>query len=436
MSSPTEPSTDPAAAKQFAIQVVQRLREAGFQALWAGGCVRDRLLDLPIKDYDVATSATPDQVRDVFGRKRTLAIGAAFGVITVLGSRKAGPIEVATFRRDEGYSDGRHPDHISFADAHQDAQRRDFTINGLFFDPVDEQVLDYVNGRADLGARLVRAIGDPHERFNEDKLRMLRAVRFTTTLGFDIESETAAAIAEHAAEISQVSAERITAEMRRVLTHVRSPSGLELIGATGLQPPLLPEFTAPDGEFRAAAWQIAIAIAKHLPTGRSFSQAVAGLLWPVLGDQRPHSVVQTLARRWHLTNHEQKEVIWLLAHVNPLRHARQNPWPVIQRILADSRVESLVDLAQAIVNATQGPQSESQALDYCREKLRLPAEQLNPAPLVNGQQLQSLGIPPGPTLGKLLHRIRDLQLDGQLSSTAEALKWAETEIDRLPSDAP
>ena len=183
-------------SRDFAIEVVKTLQAAEHEALWAGGCVRDQLLGRTPKDYDVATSASPEQVRDVFGKRRTLPIGASFGVITVLGPKGSGvdPIEVATFRRDGGYSDGRRPDAVEFTDAKEDALRRDFTINGMFFDPVESKVIDYVGGKEDLAARVVRAIGDPSERINEDKLRMLRAVRFASTFGFELESATLAAV--------------------------------------------------------------------------------------------------------------------------------------------------------------------------------------------------------------------------------------------------
>lgn len=188
------------AQRRFAKQVVEDLRAAGHEALWAGGCVRDGLLGIEPKDYDVATDAGPDRVREVFGRRRTIPVGAAFGVITVLGPKPCDPIEVATFRTDGEYRDGRHPESVRFTTAEEDAQRRDFTINGLFYDPIEERVIDYVGGEADLGGRTVRAIGDASARFGEDKLRMLRAVRFATTFGFDIEAETLAAIRAMAGE--------------------------------------------------------------------------------------------------------------------------------------------------------------------------------------------------------------------------------------------
>ncbi|MFN5709429.1 MAG: CCA tRNA nucleotidyltransferase, partial [Planctomycetota bacterium] len=173
--------------REFAVQIVQRLQQAGFEAVWAGGCVRDMLLGLKPKDYDVATSALPEQIRDLFGHRQTLAIGASFGVITVLGPKSAGQVEVATFRQDAEYSDGRRPDSVHFSTAERDAQRRDFTINGMFYDPVQDVVLDFVEGRRDIDERVIRAIGNPEERIAEDKLRMLRAVRFAATYQFHLD---------------------------------------------------------------------------------------------------------------------------------------------------------------------------------------------------------------------------------------------------------
>ena len=212
--------SDPEQARQFALEVVSRLRAAGYQAFWAGGCVRDELLGRIPVDYDVATSAKPDEVRGVFGRRRTLAIGAAFGVITVLGPRdqadgglrEAGQIEVATFRTDAAYTDGRHPAGVTFSSPEEDAQRRDFTINGLFLDPVTGEVHDYVGGREDLKAGVVRAIGVPAMRFGEDHLRMLRAVRFAAGFAFALDGETRAAIEKMTHLVTTVSPERIAAE--------------------------------------------------------------------------------------------------------------------------------------------------------------------------------------------------------------------------------
>ena len=238
---------DPEQQRHFALDVVRQLRTAGFEAYWAGGCVRDELLGRRPKDYDVATNATPPQIRALFGNQRTLPLGAAFGVITVLGPRPAGMIEVATFRQDAEYSDGRHPDHVTFSSAREDAARRDFTINGMFFDPVDRKVIDFVGGQEDLQNGLIRAIGSPRLRFGEDKLRMLRAVRFAAAFGFAIDAETAAAVREMAPQITVVSPERIAMEMRRVLTEPGRVQGVRLLVELGLAAAVLPEIVPGDG---------------------------------------------------------------------------------------------------------------------------------------------------------------------------------------------
>ena len=221
------------------------MREAGFEAYWAGGCVRDQLLGRTPKDYDVATNATPQQIREIFGRRRTLAIGASFGVITVIGPKTAGMIEVATFRKDAAYSDGRHPDHVTFSSAKEDAARGDFTINGLFLDPLEDRVIDYVGGQEDLARRRIRAIGNPRERIAEDKLRLLRAVRFSAAFDFALEEETRAAIGEMAGQIGEVSPERIAMEMRRMLVDPSRVAAVRLLIETNLAAAVLPEIVSP-----------------------------------------------------------------------------------------------------------------------------------------------------------------------------------------------
>src|SRR5262245_29980401 len=261
--------------REFALEIAQKLRTAGFEALWAGGCVRDQLLGITPKDSDVATSAKPDEIRDLFGRRRTLPIGASFGVIMVLGPRDAGQIEVATFRKDAAYSDGRHPDAVTFSDAEHDAQRRDFTINGLFFDPLAEQVIDYVGGQQDLARRVIRAIGDPLARIAEDKLRMLRAARFAARFDFALDAGTLAAIRQQAAELVIVSAERVAAELRLILTHASRAAGVQLLADTNLLEVVLPE-AAPLLQSREPWTRCVNNLALlHAPT---FAMALAALL--------------------------------------------------------------------------------------------------------------------------------------------------------------
>ena len=229
-------------SREFATDVVRQLRAAGYTALWAGGCVRDLLLGRGAEDYDVATSATPEQVRTLFGKRRTLAVGESFGVIIVLPpSKTAEPVEVATFRTEGVYLDGRRPTEVAFSTPEEDAQRRDFTINGMFYDPIQMQVLDYVGGEADLHRKVLRAIGDPHARMTEDKLRMLRAVRFAATLEFELDPTTRAAVQLMAPEMRVVSAERIAQELRKVLAHRTRVRGFQLLAETGLLEVLFPE---------------------------------------------------------------------------------------------------------------------------------------------------------------------------------------------------
>ncbi|MBN8626988.1 MAG: CCA tRNA nucleotidyltransferase, partial [Planctomycetes bacterium] len=234
-------SAQDSAQRRFAVEIVERLRAAGHTAYWAGGCVRDEVLGLTPKDYDVATSARPEQVRELFGKRQTLAVGEAFGVIVVVGSRATGNVEVATFRRDAGYSDGRRPDAVEFTDAEEDARRRDFTMNALFYDPTTDKVIDFVDGLTDIERRLVRAVGDPVLRFQEDKLRMLRGVRMASTFAFDLDVATMQAIQAAAHEIGAVSPERIAQEVRAMFGRRGQHEAARLLMTSGLAAEILPE---------------------------------------------------------------------------------------------------------------------------------------------------------------------------------------------------
>ncbi|MEI8371170.1 MAG: CCA tRNA nucleotidyltransferase, partial [Planctomycetia bacterium] len=313
--------SDPEQARQFAFDVVGRLREAGFQAFWAGGCVRDELLGRIPVDYDVATSAKPDEVREVFGRRRTLAVGAAFGVITVLGPRDqagsglrdAGQIEVATFRTDAAYTDGRHPAGVTFSSPEEDAQRRDFTINGLFLDPVTGVVHDYVGGREDLKAGVVRAIGVPAMRFGEDHLRMLRAVRFAAGFGFALDGETRAAIEKMTHLVTTVSPERIAAELRAMVSRPGRRRALELLDETGLAREVLMEVAPAANDAAALAdWQQAARIIDALDEP-DLSTALAALF-----ERAGAASLRHAAARLRLSNREIKLACWLVDAVAAL----------------------------------------------------------------------------------------------------------------------
>ncbi|MFM8253453.1 MAG: CCA tRNA nucleotidyltransferase [Planctomycetota bacterium] len=417
-------------ARLFALEVVQRLRAAGFEALWAGGCVRDSLLGIEPKDYDVATDARPEQVRNVFGRRQTIAVGASFGVITVLGPRHVQPVEVATFRCDGQYSDGRHPDQVTFSDAAADAQRRDFTINGLFFDPLAERVIDYVGGQDDLRAGVVRAIGDARARFDEDKLRMIRAVRFAATYDFSLESTTLTAIRELAGELVIVSAERIAAEMRRLLPHPRRRRAVELLRESELLPVILPEIRAVDPQSPTnpelppeASWNRLLE-ELDLLVAPSFSVGMATLINDICrhdDGSRQIKLARDICRRWRLSNDEANRICWLLEHEETIRLALTTPWPKLQRILVHEGVTDLLTWSDALATVRDG---NTNAVEHCRRQMGRPTHLWNPPPLLTGDDLQRAGLKPGPFFRPLLDQIRDQQLEGLLTSSEQALEFA------------
>ncbi|MBM4004392.1 MAG: CCA tRNA nucleotidyltransferase [Planctomycetes bacterium] len=408
--------------RAFAVEVVRRLQSAGYLAYWAGGCVRDQLRGTVPKDYDVATNATPETVRGLFGHGRTLAIGAAFGVISLLGPRGIRQVEVATFRHDNEYSDGRHPDSVRFSDPREDAQRRDFTINGLFFDPLTDQVLDFVGGQADLQQGLIRAIGDPFRRFDEDKLRMLRAVRFAATLGFQIEPRTLAAIQKLAGELVIVSAERIAGEMERVLLDGARRRGVELLRASNLLEIVIPELTVIEEEDADRNWATTLAILEQLGD-TSFPAAIATLVRnaaPI--DQRP-SVGAQVCQRWRLSAEITKRTVALLKYEPSILEARRLAWPRLQRLLVKPFATELLDYTATIaqVRFSGDPSGPVGDVEYCRERLAWPQHQLNPPPLINGDDLVASGLQPGPRFRQILEQIRDAQLEGRITTRESAL---------------
>ena len=412
-------SSDP--QRSFAIDVVRRLRSAGFQALWAGGCVRDLLLKRLPKDYDVATDATPDDVRDLFGRRKTIAVGASFGVIVVVGPREAGQVEVATFRTEGPYLDGRHPSQVSFASPRDDALRRDFTINGMFYDPIAETVLDYVGGTQDLERGIVRAIGEPRDRMEEDRLRMLRAVRFAAILNFTLEEHTGAAIRELAHGLSAVSVERISDELHRMLAHESRAHAVAMIRELGLLQVILPELTTLEDSNRAAeSWRRTVRIMEALDTA-AFEPALAALLIPLASDHPPGDPdpVEAVCRRLRLSNREVERVVWLLGNRHALTNASSLPLSRVKRILSVPDYSWLLQLMRAERAADEASTAD---IDWCDEYVRSTApEQIDPPPLVTGEDLLASGLSPGPVFHKFLDRVRNAQLDELIHTREEAL---------------
>ena len=412
--------SDPSQAKEFARSVVDRLRAAGHEALWAGGCVRDELLGRTPADYDVATSATPDVVRALFGRSRTLAVGAAFGVITIVGPRGSGQVEVTTFRTDAAYTDGRHPAGVTFSTAADDAQRRDFTINGLFMDPRTGEVHDHVGGRADLEAGIVRAIGVPALRFGEDHLRMLRAVRFAAGFGFLLDAETRAAIERLAPRAATVSPERIAAELRAMLARPGRGNALELLADTGLAPVVLPELSPPNASTAGRErWRLMARVIDALDE----PSLEVGLA--ILAEGAP-GALPAVVDRLRLSNREGGSACWLRAAIDELapRSAddllMDRPWSTVQPWLANRDAPLLADVLRARAAVAGGSSEIAVWVSAC---LQRPRAELDPPPLLSGHDLIRAGCSPGPALGETLARLRALQLDGLLANAADASAW-------------
>jgi poly(A) polymerase len=424
---------DPVLQREFAVEVVRRLKDSGFTALWAGGCVRDLLLGKTPKDYDVATDATPDQVRKVFKARKTLDVGASFGVIMVVGSKKAGSVEVATFRSDGSYSDGRRPDSVTFSSPEEDAQRRDFTINGMFFDPLEHKVLDFVGGERDLSQGYVRAIGDPHDRMREDKLRMLRAVRFTAHLEFGLARTTKAAVIEMAPQIHVVSAERIAAELRRMLTDRHRHVAVALANEVGLLREILPEVVMhgsgvdlQDTEDQKPQQVLATSenLSPQLSALRLLQEPSFELAFAMLLRDVPN--VEAICRRLKLSNDELERTAWLVRQQDALREPDELSLAQLKRLLAHPFSDDLLALTRATLLAEQ---AELKPVLFCERFLETTsAEDLNPPPLVTGDDLIALGLKPGPQFKQLLEEVRDAQLNGELADRDAALEWVRQQM--------
>jgi len=458
--SPTDPK------REFAVDVVRRLQEAGHRALWAGGCVRDFLLGRPPQDYDVATDARPDQVRDLFGHRRTHAVGASFGVILVRGPKGAGDVEVATFRTEGPYRDGRRPDHVTFSSPEEDARRRDFTINGVFYDPLKGQVHDFVHGERDLSAALVRAIGEPRDRMREDKLRMLRAVRFAATLEFELDPATADAVREMADEIHVVSPERIAQELRKMLVDRHRKRAMQLAHEVDLLPRIFPELApilrSPAGSAPALAWERTLqmlhllhepifglaaavllhaAVDPHGTTPESTDSAAADAASPqetnapapvdsAARAERALALAETVGRRLRLSNLEIEQIGWLLAHEHDLDDAPRLPLARLKRLFAQTLSNELLALVRA---ETLARNAGLEPVVFCEEFLRnTPAAELNPPPLVTGADLIAAGLKPGRRFRELLEAARDAQLNGEIDSREGAMDLIRTLLKDRP----
>jgi poly(A) polymerase len=422
--------------------IVQRLQSAGFEAMYAGGCVRDMLRGVPPHDYDIATSARPEQVQALF--RRTVAVGAQFGVISVMIN--SGDFQVATFRSDGAYSDGRHPESVHFSNAEEDARRRDFTVNGLFYDPVREQLRDYVGGRADLEAKILRAIGDPEARFAEDRLRMLRAVRFAAVLGFEIEPATWAAVQKHAASIEEVSAERIRDELLKTLHSPARVRGLDLLDQSGLLNQILPEMEAlkgceqppqfhPEGDVWVHTRLMLSLLPEEVSTPLLFAVLLHDIAKPATfsldpaegrirfngHDKLGAEMASEILTRLRFPKKEIEASVECIAQHMAFKDVQQMRVSRLKRFLArptmqDELILHRVDCA--------GSNQDFSNYDFLVSKIEeFSQEPLIPPPLVTGRDLLTMGLEAGPGFKEILDAVQSRQLEGTLTGREEALAW-------------
>ncbi len=441
--------------RDFAISIIQSLRQQGFPAYLVGGCVRDVLLKREPGDYDVATSATPAQVMEIF--PDTYAVGAQFGVVLVplpesqrtsgdAGARpKAQAVEVATFRSDLGYSDGRRPDEVRFSqDPREDVARRDFTINGMMLDPVSGEVLDFVGGRKDLEAGIIRAIGEPERRFAEDKLRMLRAVRFAARFEYEIEPQTMAAIQRHAHEIQVVSRERVRDELTKMLTEGHGRRAFLLLDETGLLKEVFPEVSAMKGveqppEFHPEGdvFVHTLLLLENLPRPCPPTLAWGALLHDVgkpstfrVAPDRIRfdnhvdvgvKIAQDICERLRFSSHDAEQVLALVDNHMRFSHATRMNQSTLKKFLRMPGFEEHLALHRADSLASHGNLS---TYEFVRAKLaEIPPEKIRPAALVTGDDLIAAGYLPGPRFREILEAVEDAQLEGRLLSRDNALEF-------------
>jgi len=463
--------------KETATSIVKKLRQEGYSAYFAGGCVRDQLMGIPPKDYDVATNALPAQVMRMF--PRTVAVGAEFGVVLVLSGEQQ--VEVATFRSDGDYSDGRHPDEVTYTDdARLDVLRRDFTINGLLWDPLTETLLDYVGGHDDIRNRVIRAIGDPGQRFREDKLRLMRAARFSARFGFELEAATRNTIQVLAGQILQVSKERLREEIIKILTEGYASRGIQLLETLRLLRPILPEISDLQGveqppEFHPEGdvWVHTLLMLQLMdetkrdlaqgsnPTATDWAEIAApgssvgtriypsislalGVLLHDVGKPQTFEIRDRIrfnnhcevgARmaiqicdRLRFTNRQTERVAQLVRDHLKFKDLPQMRPATLKRFLRQEGLEEHLELHRLdCLGSHRNLDLWGMAKD-CRD--RLAPEEIRPAPLISGDNLIALGYQPGPIFKEILKAVEDAQLDLVIHNYAEAVEWVEGRFER------
>ena len=397
--------------KSVALGVVRKLLSAGYEAYFAGGCVRDMLLGRRPGDYDIATDASPGQIKSLF--RRVLMVGARFGVAVVLKGDQQ--VEVATFRSDVSYSDGRRPDSVRFSSPAEDALRRDFTINGMFYDPLSDEVIDYVGGRDDLAAGIVRTIGVPAERFAEDYLRMLRGPRFAIRLGFDLDGATAREIARKSANITSISGERIFDELSKMLSGPAPAMALEMLDELGLASEILPELFDVEAP---GLWERAVG---RVQQGGKYRQKYLALtcLLAELGV----GAIRKIVRRWGGSNELREAVSWVSTHLDKFSDASEMSLADFKRLIANDNFGLLRRLWQIHERMLTGKITAGRSIS--RRINGIDPASIDPPALVTGEDLKALGLAESPALGRILKILRDGQLNETLLTRSSAMKEAK-----------
>jgi len=423
-----------------ALAIVKTLHDQGQEAYFAGGSVRDLLLEKSISEIDIATSASPQEIEQLF--PKTIPVGKQFGVIVVV--QDTNNYEVTTFRKEGDYVDGRHPTQVSFTDAQHDVERRDFTVNALFLNPFTEEVIDYVKGREDLERKLIRTVGPPQSRFQEDKLRLLRALRLACQLGFEIEQESYQQVKEHASQLTQVSWERIRDEVLKILTGPDPSRGLKLLFDSGILEVILPEIAAMHGVQQPPEFHpegdvfVHTCLMFELSQERSETLSLEILLHDV-GKPPTFTIkerirfdghadlgakmAEEICRRLRISNQQIEEVVDVVKDHLRFIHVQEMRESTLKRFLRKTNFSDHLELHRLDSLASHGDLS---SYHFCQEKLEeLTQEAMRPRPFINGHDLIRLGLEPGPIFSEIMSAVEDFQLEGKLSSKEETLDWVK-----------
>src|SRR3989338_8379097 len=429
--------------KQNAIEIVETLKNHGYKAFFAGGCVRDIIMEKESIDYDIATNALPQDIINLF--EKTIPVGVQFGVVIVV--KDGHNFEVATFRTEGSNNDGRHPGYVAFSTPEADVKRRDFTINGLLYDPVKNEILDYVGGQEDISKGIIRTIGNPIERFTEDKLRMIRAARFACRFNFPIHEDTRRAIIQLAQNIHVVSAERIREELEKILTGTNPHIGIKLLDELCLLEEILPEVSSmkgvrqpenfhPEGDvfvhtllclskMKNPSWTLAMGVLLH-DIGKTVTFEETDRIRFNLHEKVGADMAKKICNRLKTSNAEKDRIVWLVLKHLYFKDAQKMRLSKLKRLFAEEGYPELAELCRIDALASSGDLSD---YHYCQEMFsKLSHEEVRPKPLITGHDLIAMGLKPGPVFKDILTKIEDEQLEGNLNTKEAAIEKVKTLI--------